>query len=77
MFDTHEIAFDKTKDLSTFSLSSLISSCLCCTMLTFIGIQFPLKSPPILLAICICFMSSLLSTVMVGTDLGHKYTRDT
>jgi hypothetical protein len=28
--------------------------------------QFPLKSPPILLA-----------TVMVGTDLGHKYTRDT
>jgi hypothetical protein len=38
--------------------------------------QIPIKSPPMMVAMLVCCISSVFSTIMVGTDLGHRFTRD-
>lgn len=75
IFTSPVTAFDKDKDLDNSSLTSLISSCLCCTMMFMGGMKIPIKSPPMMMAMLVCCLSSIFSTAMVGTDLGHRFTR--
>ena len=76
IFTSPVTAFDKNKDLDDSSLVSLISSCLCCTMMFMGSTRIPIKNPPMLVAMLVCCISSVFSTIMVGTDLGHRFTRD-
>lgn len=75
LFTAPVVAFDKNKDLDNTSLASLICSCMCCAMMTFQGMKIPIKSPPMMMGMLACCLSSLFSTIMVGTDLGHRFTR--
>jgi len=76
IFTSPVTAFDKNKDLDDSSLVSLICSCLCCAMMFMATTQIPIKSPPMMVAMLVCCISSVFSTIMVGTDLGHRFTRD-
>lgn len=76
IFTSPATAFDKNKDLDDSTLVSLICSCLCCTMMFMGTVQLPFKSPPMMMAMLVCCISSVFSTIMVGTDLGHRFTRD-
>ena len=68
-------AFDKDKDLDPITLASLISSCMCSMMMLRVATKMPVKGPHIMVAMLVCCLSSILSTAMVGTDLGHRFTR--
>lgn len=68
-------AFDKDKDLDPITLASLISSCMCSMMMLRVATKMPVKGPHIMVAMLACCLSSLFSTIMVGTDLGHRFTR--
>lgn len=67
------IAFDKKRDLGNFTLSSILSLCLCFTLLASRSISIP--SPHMMMAALICFLCSLWSSVMMITDLFHRFTR--
>lgn len=67
------IAFDKKRDLGNFTLSSILSLCLCFTLLASRSISIP--SPHMMMAAFICFLCSLWSSVMMITDLFHRFTR--
>ncbi len=68
-------AFDKNKDLDPITLASLISSCVCSMMMLRVATKMPIKGPHIMAAMLACCLSSISSTTMVGTDLGHRFTR--
>lgn len=68
-------AFDKDKDLDPITLASLISSCMCSMMMLRIATKMPIKGPHIMVAMLACCISSLFSTIMVGTDTTHRFTR--
>jgi hypothetical protein len=68
-------AFDKDKDLDPITLASLISSCMCSMMMLRVATKMPVKGPHIMVAMLACCISSLLSTIMVGTDTTHRFTR--
>mgnify|MGYP003649565385 CR=1 FL=1 len=75
IFTSPITAFDKDKDLDDSTLASLMCSCLCFTVMFMGGMKMPIKSPPMMMAMLVCCLSSLFSTTMVGTDLGHRFTR--
>lgn len=68
-------AFDKDKDLDPITLVSLISSCMCSMMMLRVATKMPIKGPHIMIAMLACCISSLFSTIMVGTDTTHRFTR--
>jgi hypothetical protein len=68
-------AFDKDKDLDPITLASLISSCMCSMMMLRVATKMPVKGPHIMVAMLACCISSLFSTIMVGTDTAHRFTR--
>lgn len=75
LFTAPVVAFQKDKDLDTSTLISLICSCMCCAMMTFQGMKIPIKSPPMMMGMLACCLCSVFSTTMIGTDLGHRFTR--
>jgi len=75
IFTSPTVAFDKNKDLDNVTLGTLICMCLCCTMMLYGAMKAPMKSPPMMVGMLVCCLCSILSTSMVGTDLGHRFTR--
>ena len=69
------IAFDKKRDLGNMTLASLLSCCLCFTLMTTRVASMP-PSPQIMMAGLACFLCSLWSSVMMTTDLYHRFTRN-
>jgi hypothetical protein len=69
------VAFQKDKDLDISTLISLICSCMCSAMVVQRMIGFPIKSPPIMMMLGVCFASSCLSSVMVTKDTYDRFTR--
>jgi hypothetical protein len=76
IFTSPVVAFDKNKDLDNSTLVSLLCSCMCCAMMFMGTVKLPFKSPPMMIAMMVCCISSVFSTIMMGTDLGHRFTRD-
>jgi len=68
-------AFDKNKDLDTSTFISLLCSCMCSAMVVQRMIGFPFKSPPIMIMLALCCVSSILSTTMLTKDIYDRFTR--
>jgi hypothetical protein len=68
-------AFDKNKDLDISTFISLLCSCMCSAMIVQRMIGFPFKSPPIIIALALCCVSSILSTTMLTKDTYDRFTR--
>jgi hypothetical protein len=68
-------AFDKNKDLDTNTFISLLCSCMCSAMVVQRMIGFPFKSPPIMIALALCCVSSILTTTMLSKDTYDRFTR--
>lgn len=75
LFTAPVVAFQKDKDLDPITLASLISSCMCSMMMLRVATKMPVKGPHIMVAMLACCISSLFSTIMVGTDTTHRFTR--
>ena len=69
------VAFQKDKDLDMSTLISLICSCMCSAMIVQRMIGFPFKSPPIMMMLGVCCISSCFSSVMVTKDTYDRFTR--
>ena len=69
------VAFQKDKDLDVSTLISLICSCMCSAMIVQRMIGFPFKSPPIMMILGVCCISSGFSSVMVTKDTYDRFTR--
>ena len=68
-------AFDKNKDLDTSTLISLLCSCMCSAMVVQRMIGFPFKTPPMMIGLAVCCLSSVLSTTMLTKDTYDRFTR--
>ena len=68
-------AFDKNKDLDVSTFISLLCSCMCSAMVVQRMISFPFKSPPILMILAVCCVSSGFSSVMLTKDTYDRFTR--
>ena len=69
-------AFDKNKDLDVSTFISLLCSCMCSAMVVQRMISFPFKSPPILMILAVCCVSSCFSSVMLTKDTYDRFTRN-
>ena len=69
-------AFDKNKDLDVSTFISLLCSCMCSAMVVQRMISFPFKSPPILMILAVCCVSSCFSSVMLTKDTFDRFTRN-
>ena len=69
------VAFQKDKDLDMSTLISLICSCMCSAMIVQRMIGFPFKSPPIMMILAVCCVSSGFSSVMITKDTYDRFTR--
>ena len=69
-------AFDKNKDLDVSTFISLLCSCMCSAMVVQRMISFPFKSPPILIILAVCCVSSCFSSVMLTKDTFDRFTRN-
>jgi len=69
------VAFQKDKDLDVSTLISLICSCMCSAMIVQRMIGFPFKSPPIMMILAVCCVSSGFSSVMITKDTYDRFTR--
>ena len=68
-------AFDKNKDLDTSTFISLLCSCMCSAMVVQRMISFPFKTPPIMIMLALCCLSSILSTTMLTKDSYDRFSR--
>lgn len=71
------IAFDKKRDLGNYTLSSMLSLCLCFTVIAkqTASAAMSMPSPHTMMATLVFFCCSLWSSVMMTTDLFHRFTR--
>ena len=68
-------AFDKNKDLDVSTIISLLCSCMCSAMVAQRMMGFPFKSPPIMIMLAVCCVSSIFSSVMLTKDTYDRFTR--
>ena len=69
------VAFDKNKDLDVSTFISLLCSCMCSAMVVQRMIGFPFKSPPIIMMLAVCCVSSSFSSAMLTKDTYDRFTR--
>lgn len=74
LFTAPVVAFQKDKDLDMSTLISLICSCLCSAMVVQRMVNFPIKSPPFMMALAACCFLSCCSSVMLTKDTYDRFT---
>ena len=75
LFTAPIVAFQKDKDLDASTMISLICSCLCSAMVVQRMVNFPFKSPPIMMMLAACCFLSCSSSVMITKDTYDRFTR--
>jgi len=74
LFTAPVVAFQKDKDLDASTMISLICSCLCSAMVVQRMVNFPFKSPPIMMKLAACCFLSCCSSVMLTKDTYDRFT---